>query len=54
MAHSMPVHDEALFMAAMTENIQIAARYYKNERVKLGLLGALKLAKAMLMLTLAY
>ena len=53
MAHSMPVHDEALFMAAMTENIQIAATY-KNERVKLGLLGALKLAKAMLLLTLAY
>ena len=51
MAHSMPVHDEALFMAAMTENIQIAARYYKNE---LGLLGALKLAKAMFLLTLAY
>ena len=28
MAHSMPVHDEALFMAAMTENIQIAANSY--------------------------
>ena len=28
MAHSMPVHDEALFMVAMTENIQIGALGY--------------------------